>query len=131
MPSRTTSLDCGARSPPPPDPGDANGARAGAPSLERKGTHLPPNTVTPESSLAHDVDLLDFARAHVARVRTRCPQFQQVDEAVWTGVVLAHLAPLPADRPWTRRQWAAARGEPTWTGGAVGMRLPALLRDAA
>ncbi len=85
---------------------------------------MPPNTGPPES-LAHDVDLRDFARAHVARVRARCPQFQQVDEAVWTAAVLAHLAPLPADKPWTRRQWAAARGIPRWAGGAVGMHLPA------
>ncbi len=79
-------------------------------------------TARPDRVSTGDAELFEFARAHVARVQARCPQHLLVDEAVWTAAVLAHLAPLPADRPWTRRQWAAARGEPTWAGGAVGLQ---------
>ncbi len=74
---------------------------------------------------APDAHLLDFARAHVARVQARCPQHLLVDEAVWIAAVLVHLAPLDPDRDWSRRRWQASRGEATWLGGVVGMHLPA------
>ncbi len=85
---------------------------------------MPPHIV-PRQATIDDADLLDFARAHVARVRKRCPGALPIDIDVWVGAVLAHLAPLPADRPWLRRRWQAPRGEASWVGGRVGLHLPA------
>ncbi len=74
---------------------------------------------------APEAHLRALAVEHVARVRERCPWVRAVDPEVHVACVVAWLQPLPADRPWTRRQWAAARGEPTWAGGVVGLHVPA------
>ncbi len=70
-----------------------------------------------------NADLHDQAVAHVEHARRTYPQLRAIDPAVYIGIVLAHLAPLPADRPWTRRQWEARRGEPAWVEG-YGLHLP-------
>ncbi len=88
-------------------------------------------TARPDRVSTGDAQLFDFARAHVARVRARCPQHLLVDEAVWTAAVLVHLAPLPVDRPWLHRRWRSPRGEASWCGGVVGLHLPPQLRGAA
>ncbi len=77
----------------------------------------------PPMNAALDTELHVFAREHVARVRERCPDALPIDIDVWVGAVLAHLAPLPADRPW-RRRWQAPRGSASWVGGRVGVHLP-------
>ncbi len=70
-------------------------------------------------------ELQAFAVEHVARVRGRCPQFESVYEAMYVALVLEHLRPLDPDRPWLRRRWQAPRGEATWSGGQIGLHLPA------
>lgn len=41
----------------------------------------------------------DLARAHVAAVVARCPEAAAYDPDVWVAAVLAHIEPLPANRP--------------------------------
>ncbi len=85
---------------------------------------MPLSSTVPPESLAHDVELRAFARGHVERVRARTPQFEQVDEAAFVAVVLQHLRPLPRDRAWLRRRWAAGRGGSVWIEN-YGLHLPA------
>ncbi len=73
---------------------------------------------------APDAHLHELAVEHVARVRERCQQFTAVDDATFVVVVVAHLAPLDAGRPWLSRRWQARWGEGSWLGGAVGLHVP-------
>ncbi len=83
-----------------------------------------PTDTLPRQTDADAPDLLEFARAHVARVRERCPWVRAIDPEVHVACVVAWLQPLPADRHWLRRRWTAPRGDATWCGGAVGLVLP-------
>ncbi len=74
-----------------------------------------------QADAASVAELQAFAVEHVARVCARSPQFAQVDEAAFVAIVISHLTPLPADRPWLHRRWQVRRGEAVWVGGRVGL----------
>ncbi len=73
---------------------------------------------------APDAHLHALAVEHVARVRERCPQFTAVDAEAFVGIVIAHLTPLPPERPWLSRRWQGPSGEAVWVGGVVGLHVP-------
>lgn len=50
----------------------------------------------------------DTARAHVAAVVDRVPEMRDADVDTWVAAVLAHVEPLPLDRPWRIRRWIPA-----------------------
>lgn len=49
------------------------------------------------------------ARRHVEQRLAAQPELADVDRDLWVALILEHLQPLPANRPWRIRHWIPIR----------------------